>query len=153
MYYWSVSYQNWLWHFDRWEEAAPARQITCCARPNTKTEVTFTWLMFRWKSMLNAEKTYEVTIQDTSSFDKWVEMCSFLTCEFTQLFELVVKVTLACSFLREIVYYAGLHFGIENDGTVGEQYIGAIGKPWWEIWMGEWKLRQASLIWMLTCQL
>ena len=83
MYYWSVSYHNWLWHFDRWEEAAPARQITCCTRPNTKTEVTFTWLMFKWKSMLNAEKTYDKTSQDTSSFGIWVEVCLFLTCEKT----------------------------------------------------------------------
>ena len=50
---------------------------------------------------------------------------------------IVVKLTLAVSFLREIVYYAGLSWGSEMDGTILQGYIAGIARPWWELWIGE----------------
>ena len=41
------------------------------------------------------------------------------------------------SFVREIVFYSGLHWGIENDGAILLASLQYVNRPWWELWLGE----------------
>lgn len=49
----------------------------------------------------------------------------------------VVKIQLACTFLKDIIFYSGPHFGSESDQTLGVNHVDTLQFLPFEMWLGD----------------
>lgn len=49
----------------------------------------------------------------------------------------IVKVQMACTFLKDIIFYSGPHFGAESDQTLGVNHVDTYQFLPFEMWLGD----------------
>lgn len=49
----------------------------------------------------------------------------------------IVKVQMACTFLKDIIFYSGPHFGAESDQTLGVNHVDTLQFLPFEMWLGD----------------
>ena len=49
----------------------------------------------------------------------------------------VMKIQMACTFLRDIIFFTGPHFGVESDGVLGVEHVESLPFDPNELWLAE----------------
>lgn len=48
-----------------------------------------------------------------------------------------MKIQMACTFLRDIIFFTGPHFGVESDGVLGVEHVESLPFDPNELWLAE----------------